>query len=76
MFDQTVPTLTHDLPPEVLAIVNDDAASAWLKKNLWHSILHRDPVDAASDAEALAGALQAWTRHVFQLHGVVLPSTR
>lgn len=75
MSDQTasVPMPTDDLPSEVLAIVNDDAASAWLKQNLWHSILHRDPVDAVSDAEALAGALQAWTRHVFQAHGVALP---
>lgn len=39
------------------AILNDFAASCWLKLALT-SALERDPVDAVADAEALAKALR------------------
>ena len=50
--------ISHDssvpLPEEIL---NDFAASEWLKKAL-RSALVRDPVDAANDAYVLAAVLQ------------------
>jgi hypothetical protein len=42
---------------ECEAILNDFAASDWLKLALV-SALERDPVDAANDAEVLAAALR------------------
>ena len=62
-----------DLPAEVLAVVHDDATSHWLRVNLWDAIARRDPLDALADAQALATALEAWTRHVFRRHGLDMP---
>lgn len=45
------------ITPEL--ILNDPAASFWLK-NALRSALERDPVDAANDAAVLAIALQEW----------------
>jgi hypothetical protein len=43
--------------PEIETILNDPAASDWLKRSLrW--ALDRDPVDAAVDSEALASVLR------------------
>jgi enoyl-CoA hydratase/carnithine racemase len=43
--------------PSCEAILNDPAASSWLKLALV-SALERDPVDAANDAEVLAAVLR------------------
>lgn len=67
-----VPTL-DDLPADVLALMNDDSASHWLRCNLFELIARRDPLDSYADAQALAQALESWARHVFQLHGLEFP---
>jgi len=45
------------MTPSCEAILNDPAASDWLKLALV-SALERDPVDAAADAEVLAAVLR------------------
>lgn len=45
------------MAPSCEAILNDPAASDWLKLALV-SALERDPVDAANDAEVLAAVLR------------------
>jgi hypothetical protein len=45
-----------DDPPEIEAVLQDVAASFWLRAAL-QSALVRDPVDAANDAEILAQLL-------------------
>lgn len=67
-----LPTLS-DLPHEVAAVINDGAASHWLRGELAWAVTNRDPLDALHDAQALATALETWTRHVFKLHGVEMP---
>lgn len=48
--------MTPDLDRRIRAIINDPAVSYWLKQAL-EGALRRDPVDAANDAEVLAGLL-------------------
>jgi hypothetical protein len=48
-------TRSHDLP-EIAKVLQDPAASFWLKDAL-RSALARDPVDAANDAEILCRLL-------------------
>lgn len=62
-----------DVPPEVLRLVNDESTSDWLRAALWKS-LTRDPLDALNDAQALAGAVEAWTRRVFLAAGYEMPA--
>jgi hypothetical protein len=51
-----------DLPP-IEAILDDRAASFWLKAAL-RSALSRDPVDAANDADVLARLLERRCRSI------------
>jgi hypothetical protein len=53
------------MTPLCLEIMNDYAASFWLKRML-ASALERDPVDALADAEALARALREHCDNVLQ----------
>lgn len=62
-----------DLPHEVAALIRDESASHWLRGSLYEAVAKRDPLDALHDAQALATALETWTRHVFKLHGMELP---
>jgi hypothetical protein len=48
-----------------MEIMNDYAATFWLKRTL-ASALERDPVDALADAEALARALREHCDNVLQ----------
>lgn len=48
--------MTSDLDRRIRAIIDDPAVSCWLKQAL-EGALRRDPVDAANDAEVLAGLL-------------------
>lgn len=45
-------------PPTISEVLADFSASHWLKEAL-RSALHRDPVDAANDAEILYSVLAA-----------------
>lgn len=63
-----------ELPAEVLEIAMDEGASNWLRGALFDAIAQRDPLDALHDAEALAGALKSWVKHVFRVHGVEMPA--
>jgi hypothetical protein len=47
-------------------LLADPTASSWLKSALQEA-LERDPVDALNDALALAAALEAHLRAVFEL---------
>lgn len=49
--------MTWNMTPSCEEILNDPAASDWLKLAL-ASALERDPVDAANDAEVLAAVLR------------------
>ena len=53
------------MTPLCMKIMNDYAATFWLKRTL-ASALERDPVDAAADAEALAMALREHCDNVLQ----------
>lgn len=66
------PTL-DELPHEVAAVINDGAASHWLRGSLFDAVSQRDPLDALHDAQALTTALETWARHVFRLHGMDMP---
>lgn len=55
-----------DLELDIDRVRNDPSASFWLKRSL-DAALTRDPVDAASDAEALADILK---RRADQLLGL------
>ena len=50
------PTYHYSAVTEVDAVLSSPASSTWLKDAL-RAALVRDPVDAAADAEALAGLL-------------------
>lgn len=52
--------------PIAQELLTDPAASSWLKSAL-QGALARDPVDALNDALALAAALEAHLRAVFEL---------
>lgn len=67
-----VPNVT-DVPGDVLALVNDDATSHWLRVNLFELICRRDPLDALNDAQALAVAMESWAKSVFRAAGHDLP---
>ena len=54
--------------PLVAEVLNDRAASRWLKQSLQEALL-RDPVDALNDALLLASVLDAQLRAVFDLDG-------
>jgi predicted lipid carrier protein YhbT len=54
--------------PLVAEVMNDRAASRWLKQSLQEALL-RDPVDALNDALLLASVLDAQLRAVFDLDG-------
>jgi len=53
-----------DSLPTIAEVLQDPAASFWLKDAL-HSALGRDPVDAANDAEVLAKLLDRICRSIF-----------
>ena len=53
--------------PEIATVLDDPAASSWLKTCLC-SALSRDPVDAANDAEILAQMLARWCRDILSRH--------
>ena len=53
------------MTPLCMKIMNDYAATFWLKRTL-ASALERDPVDAVADAEALARALREHCDNVLQ----------
>ena len=53
------------MTPLCMKIMNDYAATFWLKRTL-ASALERDPVDALADAEALARALREHCDNVLQ----------
>jgi len=53
------------MTPLCMKIMNDYAATFWLKRTL-ASALERDPVDAVADAEALAMALREHCDNVLQ----------
>jgi hypothetical protein len=55
--------------PEIATVLDDPAASFWLKACLC-SALSRDPVDAANDAEVLAQMLERRCRDILSRHGV------
>jgi hypothetical protein len=52
--------------PTIGEILNDPAASFWLKAAL-RSALSRDPVDAANDADVLARVLDRGSRNVLNM---------
>ncbi|MBV9072031.1 MAG: hypothetical protein JOZ10_00245 [Acidobacteria bacterium] len=52
--------------PEIESVLRDPAASQWLQSAL-RSALHRDPVDAANDAEVLARLLDERCRGILGL---------
>jgi hypothetical protein len=52
--------------PTVEAVLQDPAASFWLRNALF-SALARDPVDAANDAELLARILDARCQSVLRI---------
>jgi hypothetical protein len=62
------PTNEGELP-EIATVLDDPAASSWLKTCLC-SALSRDPVDAANDAEILAQMLAHWCRDILSRHRV------
>jgi hypothetical protein len=49
--------------PKIATVLDDPAASSWLKTCLC-SALFRDPVDAANDAEVLAQLLERRCRAI------------
>ncbi len=49
--------------PSTVEVLRDPAASFWLKDSL-RSALLRDPVDAANDADILAGLLERCSRAI------------
>ena len=53
------------MTPLCMKIMNDYAATFWLKRTL-ASALERDPVDALADAETLARALREHCDNVLQ----------
>jgi hypothetical protein len=53
--------------PEIEKILQDPAASDWLKASL-RSALSRDPVDAANDSELLALLLKRRCRRILSGH--------
>jgi hypothetical protein len=53
------------MTPLCMKIMNDYAATFWLKRTL-ASALERDPVDALADAEVLARALREHCDNVLQ----------
>jgi hypothetical protein len=55
---------TDDLPA-IEAVLQDPAASFWLKAAL-HSALSRDPVDAANESELLAQLLDRRCRDILE----------
>jgi hypothetical protein len=52
-------------PPTIDEILDDPAASFWLKAAL-HSALSRDPIDAANDADVLARLLDYRCRNILK----------
>ncbi|MGB6603238.1 MAG: hypothetical protein WBE65_02955 [Steroidobacteraceae bacterium] len=52
--------------PTADEVMSDESASDWLKTAL-RAALERDPVDALSDALALAATLEVRLRSAFQL---------
>jgi hypothetical protein len=59
---------TDDLPT-IEAVLEDPAASFWLKAAL-RSALSRDPVDAANESELLARLLDRWCRDILERSSV------
>jgi hypothetical protein len=59
---------TDDLPT-IKAVLQDPAASFWLKAAL-HSALSRDPVDAANESELLARLLDRRCRDILERSSV------
>jgi hypothetical protein len=53
--------------PDIATVLDDPAASSWLKTCLC-SALSRDPVDAANDAEVLAKLLERRCRDILSGH--------
>jgi 3'-phosphoadenosine 5'-phosphosulfate (PAPS) 3'-phosphatase len=53
-----------DQLPSTEQVLADPAASSWIKQAL-QSALSRDPVDAANDAEVLAGLLDTRCQKIF-----------
>ena len=60
-----IPRLPEPVPA-VSEVLNDLAASAWLKESL-QKALTRDPVDALNDALLLASLLESQLRAAFDL---------
>jgi hypothetical protein len=59
---------TDDLPA-IEAVLQDPAASFWLKAAL-HSALSRDPVDAANESELLSRLLDRRCRDILERSSV------
>lgn len=57
---------THPTPDQIL---NDPAASFWLKETL-QKALTRDPVDALNDAETLASVLKSRLESLMPRHNL------